>query len=763
MKTPPYRRISVTLLVVLSGLIIARLISLDFSQKFTTDVSALVSVNTTDQDATLALDILKEKEAHLLYFVFQSTAEEATREEAIQLFLDSLKESGHFSEVAQGKGVADIQSFAQWQFANRYDLLFPQWLDSKLTRYNQTPHPIPFEAWIAKEVVSSIETNLEAPDSLLTVDLLPQDPFNLTNELLLHLEQFDSPTAKHVAWAASIHPPLSEEGQKPVFNAIETAYGVSKTADASLEMHYTGIHRYAAESRDKIHAEVVKLNLLSIVAVGLIALLLLKKFVHYWHLGAIFIFSSAGALALTSIVFATPHILSLVIGSVLIGIVVDYGIHIITHPNNAHKDGYTGILREVKLPLLSGAISTVAGFAILIFSDLPLLRQMGFYISTAIGLAVVFCWLWFPLWKVSPQEVKDAIPVTQSRRPRLLVAICGLCLLVTVAGSYRITWHDDLRQLDIEHPEIDKEQQLINAVFGDTGSGVAYVSTGSTPAAARDNLEKWEKHLEAMGKPAPLSLSKIMPTHSDWLAAKAFGQNDRFVEALRHELTEGDYELAAFESFFVAWEKWRTSQIDYDTLFKALDNRLSGPSGHLSHWDGQTAWLMSSTPVAPEMLSIPEGTYPLDSIKSLNNAFSLYRKSLLTYALLGLGLTAAGLIAVWGATRGVVATLIPLGAVGFALGLFGWMNATLNLFHLIGVMLGYCLSMDYVLFALHAHKKGAPVPRSVGISALTTITAFGVLCLSSIVAVQSLGYTVVLIVTGSMLALFLFARPPHRE
>lgn len=740
-----------------------RLVTLDFSKSFVTDVTALINIKPTKAETRLALDLLEEKEAYMLYFVFESELEEKIQNEAVENFINKLKGSDYISTAGIGNGLENMQTFAQWQFEHRYDLLFPKWLREKRALNKIRTQDKTFEEWLAQEVIIGIDACLESPDSLLVADLLPQDPLNLTYDLLTKLEYSAPVKQLRLAWATTTHSPLSELGQEPVFEAINKAYEESKQVDVSLKMHFTGIHRYAAESRQKIHNEVVRLNLLSILAVGIVSLTLLKKIIHYWHLSALFIFSTAAALTVTSIVFDKPHILSLVIGSVLVGIVVDYGIHILTHKGSTNTSGYSRTLQEVRLPLLSGAISTVAGFALLTFSELSLLQQIGVYIATAIISAVVFCWLWFPLWKVVPNESKAKVGIKSLKFSQSLIVVLGVLFALITVGAYKITWHDDLRQLDIAHPELDRVQNKISEAFGNNQNAKIYISVGKSPAEARKNLAEWEAYLEQKNLSHVFSLSKILPTQDEWLDAKEFGRNEEFLEVLKSKLVDNEFEETSFAPFFRAWNTWKESPCDYSNLFESMDNRLEGPSGHLCHWDGNTAWLLSRVPNGTEPAITPEGTLPLDNLKSLNSAFSQYRKSLVKYGTWGLLISTVWLCLIWGFKKGLLATLLPLGAIGFALGLFGWMSHVLNLFHLIGLMLGYCLSMDYVLFTLQAHERGDQAPKSVSISALTTITAFGVLCLSSIVALQSLGYTVVFVVLGTMLALFLFVQIPHRE
>ena len=118
--------------------------------------------------------------------------------------------------------------------------------------------------------------------------------------------------------------------------------------------------------------------------------------------------------------------------------------------------------------------------------------------------------------------------------------------------------------------------------------------------------------------------------------------------------------------------------------------------------------------------------------------------------MIGLGALGLSVLAIYGLRRGPRVFAVPLGSCLFAFGVLGLLGQTLNLFHLLGAFLGVCLSHNYAIFSVENARRREPPPPSIRLSALTTAASFGVLGLSNIPVVASLGATVALIVLTAL-------------
>src|SRR5687768_18368421 len=94
-------------------------------------------------------------------------------------------------------------------------------------------------------------------------------------------------------------------------------------------------------------------------------------------------------------VFDRLHVLVFVIGSLLSGVAIDYGFYIYMQPSLRPDERYGEKLRRLLKPLLASCLTTVIGFSLLLFSELPLIRQIGVFVSAGLLCALGTAMLYF--------------------------------------------------------------------------------------------------------------------------------------------------------------------------------------------------------------------------------------------------------------------------------------------------------------------------------------------------------------------------------
>ena len=90
----------------------------------------------------------------------------------------------------------------------------------------------------------------------------------------------------------------------------------------------------------------------------------------------------------------------------------------------------------------------------------------------------------------------------------------------------------------------------------------------------------------------------------------------------------------------------------------------------------------------------------------------------------------------------------------------------LNLFHLVALVLGAGLGLDYALFFEHAGDDRAEQLRTlhaVIVCSLTTLLVFSLLALSTIPVLRAIGSTVALAVVANFVFALFIARAPARQ
>ena len=747
----------------------AWLLQLDYERKISTDVLDLLPVDEQAPELTLVRSLASQAEARTMLFELTAAGPPAPSGAAMS-FAAGLGREPAFDQVVAMGDTAARDAVGSELFEQRFTLLFPLWLHERAAAHVATGgEPAGFSAWLAHDTAMALNRFLSAPEALAFQEMIPADPLLLMPGAVdrlkggLELAQPAAAGAKAstLVWARLSASPLSEAGQGPAFAAIERTAALVRAEYPGFAVAYTGVNRYAAASRARIEHEVKSLNTLSLVAVLAVAFTFIRSAHRGLHLLPVIGLSLLGAWVAATLVFERLHIMVFVIGSLLTGVAIDYGFYLFMQPPARPDEDYWTKVRRLAKPLLASCLTTVAGFALLLFSDLPFIRQLGVFvgaglISALAGAIIYFSTVRNPFLEARGFRGAAEIPAGVRRGLRRVLIVAWV---VALPGLTQLQWKDDIRELEIPSPELKREDARISALFGEQSDRTVYLTYGGSVGEARTALANFEKWLQTAGggHTRTIGLGAVVPTGEVHAAALRFGRaHPEFAGQLRAALIAAGFDDGEFAAFFAAYARHVDSatETDLETSLRALQAKLTGPVGLLLHTGRPLSWFVTIARAAPA-ITPPAGTNTVSAgqLQSLNRLFGRYRQSALWLSLTGLGIVGAGVLLSYGWRDGARIFAIPCGACLGLFGLFGWLGHPLNLFHLLGAFLGVCLTHNYSIFSATSAYRREPTPVSVRLSALTTAASFGVLALSDIPVVSALGSTVALMVLVALLVI----------
>ncbi len=742
--------------------------NLDFSTQFSSDVLDLVPDGDQSPELRLVRSIAGEAEARTMLIVFERTEGRPVPADVTRRLAEALDADEAFDQAVPFSDQGSRDAFGAEVFERRFTLLFPSWLVRREQAHQRNGGlPADFPEWLARETAVELERFLGKPEALAFGDAIPADPLlllsdavGLSQEGLAWVQASTEGEAAGLVWARLASSPLSEKGQSPAFEAIARVTEDGRREVPDLQVSYTGVNRFAAASRARIEREVKLLNLFSVLAVLAVALTFVRSVHRGLHLLPVVLLSIVGAWVGTTMIFDRLHILVLVVGSLLTGVAIDYGFYLFMQPPVRPGEDYPDKVRRLAKPLLASCLTTVAGFALLLFSDLPFIRQLGVYVGIGLLCALTAALVYFGTVRNPYLETRDfsggrALPTGVRRNLRR-----GLVLLWVFAlpGLFQLTWRDDVRDLDIPSPELHEEDERIRARFGNDSGRTVYLSYGDTLAEARENLAGFETWLWSTGGGTAqmAGLGALIPTEAGRGRAERFlREADEFPRMLRAALEQAGFDAEEFAPFFEDWPASETqaSRAGLDEAIAAVRTRLAGPMGLLLHEGRPFSWFVTLVSNAPESEPPAElKTVGTGQLQSLNRVFGRYRESALRLSLVGLGIVGLGVFLTYGLRDGARIFAIPCGVCLGVFGVFGWLGVPLNLFHLLGAFLGVCMTHNYAIFSATSAYRHEPPPVSVRVSALTTAASFGVLASSGIPVVSALGLTVATMVVAALIA-----------
>lgn len=762
MEPPAQKRAARFALLALSLLGLLWLARLDYDRKISTNIIDLIPRDERSPELALVRSLVGDRQAQAMLFALRSGEGPAPSEAANQ-FAEHLRKSGLFRDVVVLSDTASRDALGGFVYERRFDLLLPQWLEEKQNEFAATGRPMAeFSAWLAERTVDGLDKFVGQPESVAFQELLPNDPFLLVPTLADRAQALgfgggSGSTKAALIWGLIRPSPFAEEGQQPVFHAVDTGLAALHSAFPGVELQWTGINRFAAESRRRISAEMSWLNAISLIAVLTVALVFVRRLWKVIHLVPVILFSILGAWVIATIAFERLHILVFVVGSLLTGVAIDYGFYLYMQPALRPDEPYREKLGRLLKPLLTSCLTTVIGFSFLLWSELPLIRQLGIFVSGGLVSALIGAILYFAQLERAFLETRT-LPRPETVRARLLIRFFSV---VTVAaalfGLSRLSWRDDIRQLEVPSVELRTNDVRVRNLFGDTEERALFITRGGSVAEAREALDRFLHWHDARYPEAPgASLGWLIPTRSAWNALpQRLIDLGSFERDLRETLERRSYTATGFDPFFEAWRGLAarsTSRPGYEQLADDVLSRLSGPLSLLLSNGKEGAWFLTLAN-HPSDASPPAefSTFPVAQLESLNTLFSRYRSSALRLSAMGLGLVGASVFVLYGFRRGIRIFAIPAGSCVIAFGLLGLMGQPLNLFHLLGAFLGVCLSHNYAIFSAENSGRREPPPPSIRLSALTAASSFGVLAFSKIPVVSALGTIVAIIVLTALL------------
>lgn len=733
--------------VVLVAAVVAGAIQLsrtDFRAAISTNVIDLLPAAERDPELQALRGFVDDAQARVVRGVLATPAG-APSPAATQAFVRVLRDSGSFTEVALLDDPAGRERLGAFLFERRLDYLLPDWLEERRREYDAAQTTTTWSEWLAGRVAERLEAFLARPESAAFEPLLTRDPLLLVPDLAARSEWFAGGAEADPAvrlWARTRESPLAEAGQDPVFAALAEALEAARAVQPDVSWQWTGVHRFAAASKARIRQELTWLNTAALAGVIVSVCLLVRRPWQALHLLPIVGLSLLAAWVGVLGAFERVHILVFVLGALLSGAAVDYGFHLGVFAAAGRP------WRAVLPPLLASCLTTVLGFALLGFSDLPLLRQLSVFVCAGL-LGALAAALLYTVQRRQP--ALEARPWSL-RLPAALRRLLPVAAVLAAAGLVRVQWRDDVRDLQVDDPALRAIDRAVRAQFGETGARTLYLVHGDDPRAARERLARFtDWHRRRFPDTGLAGVGLLWPAPD--AAAEARAGVAGFPAALERALRARDFTPEAFAPFFAEWEAWRAAPPPAPLdLWRDLAAHLPPPLADSAHVVEGPSWFIVAADGAEAIAPPPElGATNLNRLESLNHLFRRYRHQALQLSLAGLGLLAASVVALYGPRRGARVFLIPATATAVAFGLVGWTGDPLNLFHLLGAFLGVCLSHDYAIFGEAHRGPGEPAPASVRLSALTTAASFGVLAFSRIPAVASLGLTVTLIVLVALL------------
>lgn len=232
------------------------------------------------------------------------------------------------------------------------------------------------------------------------------------------------------------------------------------------------------------------------ISVVLILALLLWHYRRLYEL--LWIAASLGfgwlfAIAGMSLLRDSISIIVIGIGSVIIGIAVNYPLHYLDHLRETGDGSQT--LRDMVPPLLIGNVTTVSAFLCLLWLDAAALRDLGLFGALMLVGTILFVLVVMPLWAkpaISVAHKEEPSIVTGKRKSLPWGVVCAGVVLTVVLGyfSLQTSFDSDLRHINYMTDQQQQDMELLASLSEDMPTEM--VDMMPSESVQQQRLQQWD-------------------------------------------------------------------------------------------------------------------------------------------------------------------------------------------------------------------------------------------------------------------------------
>ncbi|MBC7536940.1 MAG: 1-acyl-sn-glycerol-3-phosphate acyltransferase [Ferruginibacter sp.] len=502
------------------------------------------------------------------------------------------------------------------------------------------------------------------------------------------------------------------------------------------------------------------------------------------------IFGALFSLAAIYFIKGSISIIALGTGSVILGIAVNYSLHVYNHYR--HTGNIETVIKDLTMPLTVGSFTTIGGFLCLQFVESEVLKDLGLFAAFSLIGASISSLLFLPHFIQSKKDRAGQtgkqfswIDKIASYRPEYNKYIIAGIFLLTILFAYtarNVSFESDMLNMNFMSANLRQAENKLNKINEYALKSVYLVTEGKTLNEALINNEKLATGIEALKEKNivkkysgvsslvisdSLQRSRIARWNQYWTPEK----KQQLMATLEKEGAVAGFKPTAFDKFKDLLNKnyEPADQQAMATVRKSfLDDFITEKPGKVT--------VVTLVKVAAENTEAVYHAFENDANitvvdkQYLTSRFvEIINADFTSIALMTSILVFVVLLIMYGRIELTLVSFIPmLISWIWILGLMSIFDIRFNIVNIIISALIFGLGDDYSLFImdglLQEYKTGkknlASFKSSIFLSAITTVAGLGVLifakhpALKSIAVISIIGIVCVVIMSQILIPFF---------
>lgn len=416
--------LSIALLLVITALCVFSALRLDYKE----NIADFLPTDPEKERYTSVYNDLGNQGQITVIFAADTT--QLTGDEAIDAVMDAMDAfESHWKETDTAQVVSDLQCrvdgsqvFDAIDFIRENQALFLTESD-----YQRMDSLLADPDHVATSM-ANIKRTLSMPTAGFVVEGIKADPLNLYSPALQRLNAlnptqnyrmedeylFNESSDKGFAFFSSPFSGSDTQGNAKIVDLIDKVTKLTESEHPEVKISAVGAPTIAVTNARQIkHDSYLSIALALVLIFGILMFTMARKRNLLW-LGIAILFGWIFALAVIALFKTSISIIVVGIGSVIVGIAVNYPLHYLDHikqePNKREA------LKDVIQPLVIGNITTVAAFACLVFVKAEAMRDLGLFGALTLVGTILFVMVFLPLFAVVPKKTKKLF-VDDGRAP----------------------------------------------------------------------------------------------------------------------------------------------------------------------------------------------------------------------------------------------------------------------------------------------------------------------------------------------------------
>ena len=537
----------------------------------------------------------------------------------------------------------------------------------------------------------------------------------------------------------------------------EALYGIQHKLNAAyaskVQSEYFGAALSAVSNATQIKRDIQFTVSIAMTLLVILLIVFYRKITLPFILFAPTFFGGLLAIAILCLIRTKISAISLGIGSVLLGVTLDYGLHILTHIRNGNS--IKNLYKEVAPSVLMSSLTTACAFLCLLFLDSQALQDLGIFAAVSVLGASVFALLFIP----QVYRTKKTLTTKKTILDRWASyelnknkwALCALAVLfvVSIFTYNKVVFNQDITALNYETEALLDARKRLEKLT-DIGSKSIYLSTyGSDLEQVLQQNDSLYRQLEQLKKNNEIvsfgsigTLAKSDRTQQQKIEAwKQFWNPEKITDLKQNLVTSGSelgFKENTFEQFYSLlnsnFDPMRLADLKTVKSLAVNDYVVQDKNGttitSLIKVDGsKVSSIRKQFSETPNTLLIDRQHVNETFLGNLKNDFN----RLLGYSLIAVLLI---LLLFYRSVSLTLITGVPIFLSWFlTVGIMGLFHIEFNIFNIIICSFIFGLGVDYSIFITNGllieyrtGEKALPVHKtSIILSVITTIAGVGVL------------------------------------